>query len=95
MNLGCKESLQMNIIFSVTASVRFSSLPRESESEEPMNEITRNLWIGDLPSAVDVQQLRKNKIYSVLSVMRGKLNINEVTISLHDLILFPIDSLID
>jgi dual specificity phosphatase 12 len=43
-----------------------------------MNEITQNLWLGDLSSALNVQQLRKNRVHSVLSVMRGKLKINEV-----------------
>jgi dual specificity phosphatase 12 len=43
-----------------------------------MNEITQNLWLGDLPSALNVQQLRKNRVDSVLSVMPGELKINEV-----------------
>lgn len=43
-----------------------------------MDEIIPGLWIGDLPSALNVQNLKANNIYSILSAMRGRVRINEV-----------------
>lgn len=43
-----------------------------------MNEVTPGLWIGDLPSALDVENLKTHKIFSILSAMRGRITINEV-----------------
>ncbi|KAF8636906.1 hypothetical protein AX17_003157 [Amanita inopinata Kibby_2008] len=45
-----------------------------------MDEIIPGLWIGDLPSALDVKYLRTHKIYSILSAMRGRITINETFI---------------
>ena len=45
-----------------------------------MDEIIKGLWIGDLISAKNVERLKKNKIYSVLSAMRGRINIRETFI---------------
>jgi hypothetical protein len=43
-----------------------------------MDEVTPGLWIGDLQSALNVEQLKANNIHSILSVMRGRIKINEV-----------------
>ncbi|OSC96594.1 hypothetical protein PYCCODRAFT_1378886 [Trametes coccinea BRFM310] len=45
-----------------------------------MNEIVPNLWVGDLPSALDTQNLKAHGIRSVLSAMRGRVTINETFI---------------
>ncbi|GLB42290.1 putative dual specificity phosphatase, catalytic domain [Lyophyllum shimeji] len=45
-----------------------------------MDEVVPGLWIGDLPSALDVENLRAHGIYSILSVMRGRLTIKETFI---------------
>lgn len=45
-----------------------------------MDEIIPGLWIGDLPSALDVKNLKANKIFSILSAMRGKITIHETFI---------------
>ena len=47
-----------------------------------MNEIVPNLWVGDLPSALDTENLRAHKIRSVLSAMRGRVSIHEVRLQL-------------
>ncbi|KAH0826671.1 hypothetical protein J3R83DRAFT_5059 [Lanmaoa asiatica] len=41
-----------------------------------MDEIVPHLWIGDLPSALDVETLKSKKIFSVVTAMRGKVTIN-------------------
>ncbi|KAG6333939.1 hypothetical protein ID866_5150 [Astraeus odoratus] len=41
-----------------------------------MDEVVPGLWIGDLPSALDVEGLKAKKIFSVLTAMRGKVTIN-------------------
>ncbi|KAG6897417.1 hypothetical protein C0992_001731 [Termitomyces sp. T32_za158] len=43
-----------------------------------MDEVTQGLWIGDLASALNVEELRTHGIYSILSAMRGRLKIQEV-----------------
>ena len=43
-----------------------------------MNEIEPNLWVGDLPSALDAENLRAHNIRSVLTAMRGRVSIHEV-----------------
>ncbi|RPD75409.1 hypothetical protein L226DRAFT_612467 [Lentinus tigrinus ALCF2SS1-7] len=45
-----------------------------------MNEIVPNLWVGDLPSALDSENLRAHNIRSVLSAMRGRVSIHETFI---------------
>ncbi|KAJ3912686.1 hypothetical protein F5877DRAFT_53675 [Lentinula edodes] len=42
-----------------------------------MDQVIPGLWIGGLPSAMDTENLKENKIYSVLSAMRGKISIHE------------------
>lgn len=49
-----------------------------------MNEVIPGLWIGDLPSAMNVQKLKSNNIYSILSAMRGRITVNEVCVSCSD-----------
>ncbi|KAF9225740.1 hypothetical protein BS17DRAFT_777609 [Gyrodon lividus] len=41
-----------------------------------MDEIVPNLWIGNLPSALDVESLKAKNIFSVVTAMRGKVIIN-------------------
>ena len=43
-----------------------------------MDEIVPHLWIGDLPSALDVDTLKTKKIFSVVTAMRGKITIHAV-----------------
>ncbi len=43
-----------------------------------MDEIIPGLWIGDLRSALNTEQLQQNKIFSILSAMRGRITIHEV-----------------
>lgn len=52
-----------------------------------MDEVTPGLWIGDLASALNVEELRVNGIYSILSAMRGRLTIQEVCLRLFNLTL--------
>ncbi|KAI0825190.1 hypothetical protein BC628DRAFT_1410586 [Trametes gibbosa] len=42
-----------------------------------MDEVVPNLWVGDLPSALNTEQLRAHQIRSVLTAMRGRVSINE------------------
>ncbi|KAG6377395.1 hypothetical protein JVT61DRAFT_15191 [Boletus reticuloceps] len=41
-----------------------------------MDEIVPRLWIGNLPSALDVVSLKAKKIFSVVTAMRGRITIN-------------------
>ncbi|KAJ8596152.1 hypothetical protein M405DRAFT_805862 [Rhizopogon salebrosus TDB-379] len=41
-----------------------------------MDEVVRGLWIGDLPSALDVKGLKERNIFSIVSAMRGKVTIH-------------------
>lgn len=43
-----------------------------------MDEVVPRLWIGDLPSALDVETLKAEKIFSVVTAMRGKVTIHAV-----------------
>lgn len=43
-----------------------------------MNEVIPGLWIGDLPSAMNVEKLKANNIFSILSAMRGRITVHEV-----------------
>ncbi|KAF9467838.1 hypothetical protein BDZ94DRAFT_1155524 [Collybia nuda] len=45
-----------------------------------MDEVSSGLWIGDLPSALDVENLKTHRIFSILSAMRGRITINETFI---------------
>ncbi|KAJ7689404.1 hypothetical protein B0H17DRAFT_937233 [Mycena rosella] len=45
-----------------------------------MDEIIPGLWVGDLPSATHTATLKENKIFSILSAMRGRVTINETFI---------------
>ncbi|KAF7318817.1 hypothetical protein HMN09_00217000 [Mycena chlorophos] len=45
-----------------------------------MDEIIPGLWVGDLPSATDTASLKANKIFSILSAMRGRVTIHETFI---------------
>ena len=43
-----------------------------------MDEVIPGLWIGDLQSALDAQNLKAHGIFSILTAMRGKVTIHEV-----------------
>lgn len=45
-----------------------------------MNEIIPGLWLGDLRSALDTQDLREKNIHSVLSAMRGTVTVSQVRV---------------
>ena len=47
-----------------------------------MDEVIPGLWIGDLASALNTDQLREHNIRSVLSAMRGRVRIHEVRLPL-------------
>ncbi len=47
-----------------------------------MDEIIPGLWVGDLPSALNVELLKENHIFSILSAMRGRITIHEVRVGL-------------
>jgi dual specificity phosphatase 12 len=47
---------------------------------EHMNEVIPKLWIGDIQSAFNVEELRRNNIRSILSAMRGRMTIHPVSI---------------
>lgn len=49
-----------------------------SPSHTTMDEIVPRLWIGNLPSALDVESLKAKKIFSVVTAMRGRITINAV-----------------
>ena len=44
-----------------------------------MDEVIHNLWIGDLPSALDTNGLKENNIHSVVSAMRGRVTLHDVS----------------
>ncbi|KAL1946227.1 hypothetical protein VTO73DRAFT_15354 [Trametes versicolor] len=41
-----------------------------------MDEVLHNLWVGDLPGALDTEKLRAQKIRSVLTASRGRLSVH-------------------
>lgn len=43
-----------------------------------MDEVLHNLWVGDLPGALDTEKLRAQKIRSVLTASRGRLSVHLV-----------------
>ncbi|KII87806.1 hypothetical protein PLICRDRAFT_176572 [Plicaturopsis crispa FD-325 SS-3] len=45
-----------------------------------MDEVVPGLWIGDLPSALNTEQLKAHNIHSILSAMRGRVSIHETFI---------------
>ncbi|ETW78140.1 hypothetical protein HETIRDRAFT_55514 [Heterobasidion irregulare TC 32-1] len=51
-----------------------------------MDQVVLNLWVGDLHSAKDVETLKANGIFSVLSAMRGRLTIHE-TLTRHQVLI--------
>ena len=44
-----------------------------------MDEVVPGLWLGNLPSALDVQGLKAKKIFSIVTAMRGKVTIHAVS----------------
>lgn len=46
-----------------------------------MDEVLPGLWIGDLNAATNETLLREKSIHSVLSVMRGKVDVARVSLS--------------
>lgn len=46
-----------------------------------MDQVIQNLWLGDISSVADVENLKKNNIRSILSAVRGKLAVQAVRVS--------------
>jgi dual specificity phosphatase 12 len=44
-----------------------------------MDEVIHNLWIGDLPSALDANGLKEKNIHSIVSAMRGRVTLHDVS----------------
>jgi dual specificity phosphatase 12 len=44
-----------------------------------MDQVIPNLWIGDLPSALDADGLKEKNICSILSAMRGRVTLHDVS----------------
>lgn len=47
-----------------------------------MDEVIPSLWIGDLPSALDAEKLREKNICSIVSAMRGRVILHDVSQSM-------------
>lgn len=45
---------------------------------DPMNQIVPNLWLGNIASATNTERLKEKNIHSIVSVLPGKLYIDEV-----------------
>lgn len=45
-----------------------------------MDQVIPNLWLGDLPSALDAARLKESNIHSIVSVMRGRVSVHETLI---------------
>ena len=43
-----------------------------------MDEIIHNLWVGNLQSALDTRTLKEKGVCSVISVMKGPINLDKV-----------------
>ena len=46
-----------------------------------MDQVVKNLWLGSIVSVRDAENLRKNNIQTILSVMRGTVPIQGVSVS--------------
>jgi hypothetical protein len=46
-----------------------------------MDQVADNLWLGDIASISDVENLKKNNIQSILSAVRGKVVVQGVSVS--------------
>lgn len=55
--------------------------------DNAMDEVMPRLWIGSIRAVSDVESLRKHNIHSVLSAMRGRVKVAEVSIILSMLIM--------
>lgn len=44
-----------------------------------MDEVIPNLWIGNIASALDVDGLKEHKIHSIVSAMRGRVALHDVS----------------
>jgi len=45
-----------------------------------MDQVIQNLWLGDISSIRDVENLKKNNIHNVLSISRGKVPVKVVCV---------------
>lgn len=45
-----------------------------------MDQVVENLWLGDITSIMDVESLKNNNILSILSVVRGAVVIQGVSV---------------
>ena len=46
-----------------------------------MDQVIQNLWLGNISSIADEENLKKNNIRSILSAMRGRVVVQAVRIS--------------
>lgn len=49
-----------------------------------MDRVVENLWLGDMYCITDVEDLKENNIQSILSVMRGTVVVQDVSVSRKD-----------
>ena len=49
-----------------------------------MDQVIENLWLGNLASTADIENLKENNIHSILSVMRGRVVVQAVRVSRKD-----------
>jgi len=45
-----------------------------------MHQVIQNLWLGNISSIADVENLKKNDIHSILSVVRGSVAVQAVRV---------------
>jgi len=56
--------------------------PQTLQKRANMDEIIPGLWIGDLQSVKNVENLKAHGIFSILTAMRGRITIHEVPLFL-------------
>ena len=45
-----------------------------------MDQVIQNLWLGDISSISDVENLKKNNIHSILSIVSGEVAVQAVRV---------------
>ena len=65
-------------MYDVTSCI--SSVTSMDNEYHHLDQVIPRLWVGDLHSAKDADNLKANDIQSILTVMRGRLSIPEVRI---------------
>jgi len=46
-----------------------------------MDQVIQNLWLGDISSIADAEDLENNNIHSILSIVRGSVAVPAVRVS--------------